>query len=222
MFHEPGEPIILHEAWYYYDCIMRPFAPFSRKATEAIARMDIDVVAPSHGLINRSEPKLFIEKYLEWTEPKHRSGRKILAILYASSYGNTERMAKHIGESLDGTQIDAQMLDVTATPDSELRDWIESADALLFGTPTFAGDAVKPIWDAAHLLPTVAAAGKKAAVFGSYGWGGQAIEILESYLEALKLKVYKPGLRARLVPSESELEECRRFGGEFSKFVLGT
>lgn len=222
MFHEPGEPILLHEAWYYYDCIMRPFAPFARKATEAIARIDIEVVAPSHGLINRSEPKLFIEKYLEWTEPKHRSSRKILAILYASSYGNTEKMASLLGSALDAAQIEVKMLDVTATPESDVRDWIESADALLFGTPTFAGDAVKPIWDSAHLLPTVAAAGKKAGVFGSYGWGGQAIEILESYLEALKLKVYKPGLRARLVPSESELEECRRFGAEFSKFVAGS
>lgn len=219
IFHKPGDQLLIHEAWYYYDCIMRPFAPFSRKAAQAIAAMDIATVAPSHGLVNRAEPKLFIEKYLEWTEPKHRSDRKLIAILYASAYGNTAIMARAVCDALDQAKCEPHLIDVTASNDAELRDWLESADGILFGTPTFAGDVVKPIWDAAHLLTSVAATGKKTAVFGSYAWGGQAIEILESYLEALKLKVMKPGTRARLVPGPGEIEDCRRFGSDFSKFV---
>ncbi len=219
MYFPADDMTLMHEAWHYYDSIMRPFAPYSRKAAETALKMEIALVAPSHGPMQKAKPKAIIEKYLEWTQPKHRGDKKLVAILYASSYGNTKLMAESIAASLSENGLATRLLDVTESSIAEIRDWIESADGILVGSPTFAGDVVKPIWDAAHLLATVASTGKKAAAFGSYGWGGQAIEFLESYFEGLKLKVHKPGARARLVPSTSELEQCREFGAAFARFV---
>ncbi len=221
MYAKVGDPVLEHEAWYYYDCIMRPFAPFSRKASEAVLQREIAVVAPSHGPINADQPKHFIQKYLEWTAPKIKSDKKALAIFVASSYGNTKAMADAIAAAIPSDRFDVHLVDAMEVTQERARDIIEAADGILFGTPTFAGDVVKPIWDIAHLLPSVSATGKKAAAFGSYGWGGQAPEILEGYLEQLKLKVFKPGAKARLVPSLAELDECRAFGRAFSEFVLG-
>lgn len=219
IFAKSGDPIIEYEAWYYYDNIMRPFAPFSKRASEAVLTRDIDVLAPSHGPVFVEQPKHFIKKYLDWTQPKIRSEKKIISIFVASSYGNTMRMAGTIAGAISNGQFETHIADAMETSHDKVRDLIESSDGILFGTPTFAGDVVKPIWDVAHLLPSVSSTGKKAATFGSFGWGGQATEILEGYLEQLKLKVMKPGVRARLVPSEQELQDCRIFGAAFAEFV---
>ena len=221
MFAKVGDPVLEHEAWYYYDCIMRPFAPFSRKASEGVISKKISVVAPSHGPINADQPKYFIQKYLEWTQLKFKSSKKIIAMFVASSYGNTKRMGDTIAASFPADQFEVHQFDAMDVSGERARDIMEAADGIIFGTPTFAGDVVKPIWDIAHLLPSVSSTGKKAAAFGSYGWGGQAPEILEGYLEQLKLKVLKPGARARLVPSTTELDECREFAGKFAEFVIG-
>ncbi len=221
IFYRPDDPVIEHETRFYYDQIMRPFAPFSRRATEAVLQREIKVVAPSHGLINKAEPRRFVEKYLEWTSPKYSSETTLIVLVYASSYGYTAMMARAIAESLDRLDCEVKSFDASEADLAELRDYFESADAIIFGTPTFAGDVVKPVWDAAHLLSSVSAIGKKAAVFGSYGWGGQANDILEGYLEKLKLKVYTPGARARLLPNDDELAACREFGRGFIEFVRG-
>jgi flavorubredoxin len=216
-----GDPVLEHEAWYYYDSIMRPFAPFSRKASETVLNREIATVAPSHGPIAVENPKHFIQKYLDWSNPKIKSDKKIIVIFVASSYGNTRIMADAIAGALPSGRFETHVFDVTEGAPERARDLIEAADGILFGTPTFAGDVVKPIWDVAHMLPSVSSGGKKAAAFGSFGWGGQAPEILESYMEHLKLKVYRPSARARLVPSASELDGCRAFGAAFADFVAG-
>lgn len=221
IFYQAGDAVIEHETWYYYDSIMRPFASYSRRASQAVIDRQIDVVAPSHGLINRADPKRFIAKYLEWTEPKHRSDGKIVVIVFASSYGNTKKMAETIAEVLQQVGATVRLFDAAQSAAAELRDWYEAADAVLFGSPTFAGDVTKPVWDAAHLLPSISCMGKRAAVFGSLGWGGQAQDILETYLEKLKLKVYRPGIQARLIPSQQELEQCRAFAQQFWSFLNG-
>jgi flavorubredoxin len=220
IFAKPGDQLQEREAWHYYDAIMRPYAPYCLKASQSVIGKEISIVAPSHGPINREEPKHFIEKYIEWATPKNTGDQRRVLIAFASSYGNTRMMAQEIDQTLKQNGLATTIVDLAHIHAKELRDHYEAADAILFGTPTFVGDVVKPVWEAAQLLMTVSSVGKKAAVFGSYGWGGQAVDILESYLENLKLKVHKPGIKARLVPSATELEECRSFAKAFCGFVL--
>jgi flavorubredoxin len=219
IFYKPGDKTIDHEAWYYYDCIMRPFAPYCRKATLKLKGREIKIVAPSHGPVNAAEPKRFIEKYLEWTDIRKPSDRPLVVIAYATSYGNTGRLADTLAEVMGGMSLDVRLVNVLETTPAEQRNLFEAADALLFGSPTFVNDAVKPIWDSLHLLPTIACAGKKAGAFGSYGWGGQAAAVMESYLQNLKLKLHGESFRVRLVPSADDLDACRAFARAFGEFV---
>ena len=75
-------------------------------------------------------------------------------------------------------------------------DLIEEADALAFGSPTINGDAVKPVWDLLSSLTVVNVRGKLGAAFGSYGWSGEAVPMVEDRLRGLKLRVPVDG-RAR-------------------------
>ena len=100
-------------------------------------------------------------------------------------------------------------------------DLIEEADGLVFGSPTINGDAVKPIWDLLSSLTAVNLRGKLGAAFGSYGWSGEAVAMIEDRLRGLKLRVPVKGVRARLIPTAVELEACRTLGHELALHLGG-
>ena len=76
-----------------------------------------------------------------------------------------------------------------------------------------------------HLLSSLTAVnvrGKLGGAFGSYGWTGEAVGMIEDRLRGLKLRVPVKGVRVRLIPSALELEECRTFGRDLAGQLAGT
>ncbi len=207
-----------YEMWYYYDAIMRPFATYIRRNLTKISELDVSIIAQSHGPVIREKAKSYINRYTEWAEDKAEGSRDI-TIFYVSSYGNTLRMAQELAIGLRKLDYNPILINSAEMDEDEARDRIESSVALLFGTPTFAGDAVRPIWDAVNLLSTVPATGKKVAVFGSFGWGGEGTKLVADRLSGLRLKVYEEQYRARLIPSEEELAQVEAFCKGFAEFV---
>jgi flavorubredoxin len=72
-----------------------------------------------------------------------------------------------------------------------------------------------PVWDALSLLSTVKSRIKLGSVFGSYGWSGEAVEMIEDRLSGLHIKLHKPSLKIKLVPDDNILKECQEFGKKF-------
>ena len=100
-------------------------------------------------------------------------------------------------------------------------DLIEEADGMILGTPTINGDAVKPIWDLLSSLAVVNLKTKLGGVFGSYGWTGEGVRMVEDRLRGLKLRVPIAGLRVKLIPTDDEILECEAFGLELAKELMG-
>ena len=100
-------------------------------------------------------------------------------------------------------------------------DLIEEADAIAFGSPTINGDAVKPVWDLLSSLAVVNLHGKLGAAFGSFGWSGEAVRMIEDRMRGLKMRVPVAGLRIKLIPTDEELDECRDFGHRLALALLG-
>jgi len=201
---------------YYYRGIMRPFKDKMLEALDKIQGLEISVIGPSHGPILRSDPWKYVNQYREWSTLPATSIRKVL-IFYASAHGNTKMMAEEIakGAAIDGVEV--QSFDLTETDPGDVLDLIESAQALIIGSPTVNGDAVKPVWDLLSSLATIRLRGKVGAAFGSYGWSGEAVGMIEDRLKGLKFKVPEPGLRYTLVPTSEELESCREFGTKIAE-----
>jgi flavorubredoxin len=205
-----------YEVKYYFDCIMRPFTGFIRRNMKKLDDHEISMVAPSHGPIFRRNPTRQIESYKAWSVDKAENGN-IVSIFYASNYGNTKSMADIVGNELNAAGYNVELFDV-ATTDADLQEQIEKSTAVLVGTPTFNGDAIKPIWEFVNLFSTVYSIGKKAAVFGSYGWGGEGVKMVADRLSSLKLKVYEENCRARLIPSEEEETAIRDWSKQVAEF----
>ena len=116
--------------------------------------------------------------------------------------------------------ISVELFNVIENDLGALKLKLEKADAFLLGSPTINRDALKPIWDMASLIDVIKNRGKLCGAFGSYGWSGEAVKMLEERLSSLRLNVLKDGIRVNFVPSEDELILVSNYADEFAKAVL--
>jgi flavorubredoxin len=212
---------------YYYAHIMRPFKEYVLRAVDLIQPLPLILIAPSHGPILRDNPQRYIQRYLQLSTPALHSElsaqQKSLLIFYISSYGNTRRMAEAIFRgAMQVEDVRVSLYDLEGGEVAPFVDLIEEADGIILGTPTINGDAVKPIWDLLSSLTVVNLKSKLGGVFGSYGWTGEGVRLVEDRLRGLKLRVPIPGLRVKLIPTDDEILECQAFGLELAQELMGT
>jgi flavorubredoxin len=211
---------------YYYAHIMRPFKEYVVRALELIEPLPLKLIAPTHGPILRDRPQHYIQRYRQLSSPalhnELRPNQKTLLIFYISSYGNTRRMAEAIYQgAMQIEDVRVSLYDLEGGEVAPFVDLIEEADGLVLGTPTINGDAVKPIWDLLSSLAVVNLKNKLGGVFGSYGWTGEGVRLVEDRLRGLKLRVPIQGLRVKLIPTEDEIHECKAFGLELAQELTG-
>jgi flavorubredoxin len=212
---------------YYYAHIMRPFKAYVNNALDLIEPLEpFAQILPAHGPLLRDSPQRYVQRYRELSHSALQSeisaDEKTLLIFYISSYGNTRRMAEAIYEgamNVDGVRV--SLYDLEGSEISPFVDLIEGADGLIFGTPTINGDAVKPVWDLLSSLAVVSLKGKLGGVFGSYGWTGEGVKMVEDRLRGLKLRVPIAGIRIKLIPTDEEIMQCEQFGRELAQELLG-
>ena len=211
---------------YYYQHIMRPFKQHVIDALELIEPLELRTIAPAHGPILRDRPRGYVARYRELSTPRlHlevQSGEKTMVIFYISSYGNTQHMAEAIrdgAQEVGGFRV--SLYDLEGAETEPFVDLVEEADAILVGSPTINGDAVKPVWDLLSSFAKIHVKGKVGGAFGSYGWSGEAVRMMEDRLRGLKMRVPVGGLRIKLIPTEEELERCREFGRDVGNFLAG-
>ncbi len=209
---------------YYYAHIMRPFKEHVLKALKLIEPLPLKLIAPTHGPILRDRPRRYVHQYRELSSAGMdydlEPGLKSMVIFYMSAYGSTERMARAIAEGAEAAGgVRVSLYDLEGGETDPFVDLVEAADALAIGSPTINGDAVKPVWNLLSSLALVGLQGKVGAAFGSYGWSGEAVGMIEDRLRGLKLRVPVAGLRLKLIPTDDELGECRTFGAGLAQAI---
>ncbi|MCX7093644.1 MAG: FprA family A-type flavoprotein [Methylobacter sp.] len=212
---------------YYYAHIMRPFKDYVNRALDLIEPLlPLNSIVPAHGPLLRDQPQRYVQRYRELSTQALQSeisaNEKTLLIFYISSYGNTRRMAEAIYEGAMAVEhVRVSLYDLEGSEIAPFVDLIEGADGILFGTPTINGDAVKPVWDLLSSLAVINLKSKLGGVFGSYGWTGEGVKMVEDRLRGLKLRVPIPGIRIKLIPTEEEIQICREFGHEMAQDLMG-
>ena len=144
---------------------------------------------------------------------------KIL-IVYYSQTGNTEKMARAIEEgakSVVGINVEVKYF---IKPEE-----LKEADAIIFGMPTYYHDMSM---DMKNLLEAAAKQeinlkGKVGAAFGSYGWSGEAPNMLTEIMKnKFEMDVIEPALRIKYNPDSKGLEECRKLGKTVAEKIVKT
>ena len=128
-------------------------------------------------------------------------------------------MAESIYRGACLPDTDVSLLDAAEIDMDSLLDEIDASDGIILGTPTLNAKAPKPIFDIISNMVTLNIRGKAAAVFGCYGWSGEAVQIIEDILKSLRFKIVTEGCKLRMIPSEEALNGCEEFGKKFASAI---
>ncbi len=208
---------------YYYEHIMRPFKSDVLNALRLYEKAPIDIICNLHGPIIRHNPQKYIDKYAKWSSRDDRlHGKKIISIFYVTSYKNTKDMAHAIYDGVESqTNLIANIYDLTALDEGNMLTILEESTGVLIGSPTINGDVPKPVWDLLSCMMLLEKKGKVGGCFGSYGWSGEAVDMMNGRLKHLKFRVPLAPKKIKLIPTKEELYECFAFGVEFGEIVNG-
>jgi flavorubredoxin len=208
---------------YYFNVILKPYSKFMLKAIEKIRPLPIDMICPGHGPVLRSTWKEKITRAeklaLRYVEDSRKNNRVLVA--YISAYGYTREMAMQIVTGLKRAgEISVDLLDIEHIMLGDLEEHIVRADGLIVGSPTINQNTLLPVYKLFSVINPIRDKGKPAAAFGSYGWSGEAVHMIEDHLKNLKLNLINQGLTARFYPNQDESEKLILFGEEFGKALL--
>ena len=174
----------LDEARRYYTNICGKYGVQVQAALKKAAGLDIKILCPLHGIIWRTNPGYFIDKYNIWStyEPETKG----VMIAYASMYGNTENMAQVMSFKLAEKGVKVKLYDVSGTDTSWLLSESFHYSHILLASPTYNG-GVYPLMD--HLLHEMKSHGLKNRTFAFMDngtWAAVAAKQMASQVEEMK------------------------------------
>ncbi len=206
---EVNEFEIMHDAQKYFANILTVFSPNIQRLLGKVAEMgiEIDMIAPDHGVIWRGEDVAkIIGAYDKWS--RHQAEDKAL-VIYDTMWQSTEKMAKVIGSELARGGLEVKMLNLKVNHRSDILTDVLDSKALVLGSSTLNNNMLPKMADFLTYFKGLRPKNKVVACFGSYGWSGEAVKHINEAIEGIKLPLAHPGLKVKNVPREEDFEACR-------------
>jgi flavorubredoxin len=208
---------------YYFDVILKPFSHFMVKALEKVKPLDIHMICPGHGPILRStwkEKLKTTEHYAEQYIADSLCEDNSILITYVTAYGYTKQMAEGIAEGIrEVVNYKIHLVDIENIMLGELEELIVKSKSMLIGSPTINQNTLLPVYKMFALINPLRDKGKKAAAFGSFGWSGEAVKLIENQLRALKLNVVMDGISNKFSTNDEKHRQMVDFGRNFARFL---
>ena len=179
---------VYNAAKRYYAEIMMPFRNIIKRHLATIDKLDINVIATSHGLIY-DEPKFILDAYKGWVSDTLKNE---VVIPYVSMYGSTESMVKYLTEGLIKRGIAVKPFMLTSTDIGELAMGLVDAATIIIGSPTVLTGPHPAVVYAAYLANLIRPKAKYATVIGSYGWKGSMVDQIIGLIPKLKVELLNP------------------------------
>jgi len=209
---------------YYFDVILKPYSKFILKAIEKIRPLEISVICPGHGPILRTHWKKYVdlsEKYAQEFVKETSCSQKNVLIVYVSSYGYTREMAEAIAEGVKKeSSIQVETVDIEKIDLGELDSKLNHSQGIIVGSPTLNQNILLPIYKLFAIMNPIRERGKLAMSFGSYGWSGEAVKIIDATLKNLKLNVVHDGIASKFYPFRKTREMLVEKGHEFARAMI--
>lgn len=209
------EPLdaVLEEARTYYANIVMPYGKQVARVLDRAAGLEIDTIAPSHGIIWRKHIGDILTAYRDWVicKPKAKA-----LVIYDSMWQSTEKMAQAVMEGAIRPGVDAKLYHVRRSGITVLASEILDAAAVAFGTPTLNGTMMPEMAALLTYLKGLRPAGKAGFTFGSYGWAKGGAREAEDFLKEMRFEMLGEPIQSQFVPTDEILEECRARGRELS------
>ena len=201
---------VLEAAKTYYANIVMPYGKPVQAVLAKLGKLNLNVVAPSHGVIWRGNFKVIADYYQEWTITK--AAHKVV-IFFCSMWHSTETMAHAIYEgaaSVEGVEV--KLIDVTATHDTETVTELMDCAAFAAGSATLNMGLMPAMARTLTYVKGLHPLNKKGFAFGSYGWAEKGATLVDNVLTEMGVEKVMPPLTVRFRPDAKILQVCREAG----------
>jgi len=212
---EIGDEVIPHARKYYANILLH-FSPKVQSLLKDVAKMNLklNMICPDHGIIWRDNPSKIIELYDKWSK---QEPQKKVVVIFDSMWESTTKMAKEITSGIESEEVNVRLMNTRKWHRSDILTEIIEAGAIIVGSPTLNNNIFPVIADVMTYIKGLKPQNKIAAAFGSFGWSGEAVKILNKEFSEMKLDIIDEGIRVQYVPDEDDLNRCFDLGVKIAK-----
>lgn len=208
---EVDQAVLFEELTKYYANILTLYSPKVKKLIASVREtgLEIDMIAPDHGVIWRSNPLTAIKAYDKWS---NNQGDGNALIIYDTMWHSTEIMAKEVAAGLQDEGISVKLLNLRYNHRSDVMMEVLNASAIVLGCSTLNNGLLPRMAGFLMYMNGLRPANKIGAAFGSFGWSGEAVKLLNKAMEDMKFDIVNAGFRVKYVPEEDDLAKCVELG----------
>lgn len=208
---EVDQAILLEELTKYYANILTLYSPKVKKLLQTVKEsgLEIDMIVPDHGVIWRSNPGLALDSYDKWSSNK---GDGNALVIYDTMWHSTEKMAKAVAAGLQDEDISVKVLNLRYNHRSDVMREVLNASAIVLGCSTLNNGLLPRMAGFLMYMRGLRPTNKVGAAFGSYGWSGESVKLLNQAMEEMNFDIVDQGFRVKYVPEESDLQKCVELG----------
>jgi flavorubredoxin len=202
----------------YYANILMPFGQLIKAKISELQKLglEIDMIAPDHGIIWRKQPERVIQMYQDMADGK---ASLRVAIIYDTMWHSTERMTAPVMQGIKDEGVDCTVIKLRAAPGSVAVKELWKSRGCLIGTPTLNNTIFPSVAGFLTYLRGLRPKNRIAGAFGSYGWGGGAVKECYEEFKKMGLEAVEPGLQVVYKPSSEDEKLCYEFGRDFARKV---
>lgn len=211
------------------DAMLAPLKSFLNEVNDAVMGADdgipeplaVSYICPIHGPVIRSSVMQVWMRYKEWTKEQiDLVDSSSVAVLYASAYGNTAALAQAISRGITKAGVGVNTLNLEQCGADEVEEAISKSDGFVIGSPTLGGHMPTQVQTALGTVMRVGATNKiPCGVFGSFGWSGEAVDMMEGKLKDAAFPFAFPSIRCKFKPTEAMLQICEQSGTDLAQTV---
>lgn len=196
--------IVYTEAKKYFANIVMPYSQQVKKALDIVTTLDIDIIAPSHGIIwDKYIPQIL--KFYEEAVSHIKTDKAV--IVYDTMWGSTGKIAYAISEAFTNKGVRVKLMNLDFNHISDIITEVMDAKYLAVGSPTLNNNILPPVAAFLCYLKGLYPKNLKYIVFGSYGWSGQSVSIIEQELNSLKYAPLIDKINIQFAPTKEQLQD---------------
>lgn len=200
---ELSEDIVMIEARKYYANIVLPYPNQVKKALEQAKTIDIEIIAPSHGVIWRKYVAEIVAEYHKWVS---NETEKKAIVVYDTMWKSTETIAKKIQSVFEDNGYNAPLLNLQTNHISDIMTEVLTSEYVCVGSPTLNRNIMPSVAAFLTYFQGLAPVGRKGIIFGSYGWGDQCVPKISEYFNNSGINIADT-YKVNYIPRENDLNE---------------
>ncbi len=195
--------ITLEEAKKYYANIVLPYGKQVKKALESASQLEIEMIAPSHGLIWRKNLPTILEEYKKWSgnETEEKG-----VVVFDTMWGSTGKIARSIQKAFENQGIKIAMRNLKYNHISDVMTEVITSKYICVGSPTLNNGILPSVSSFLTYMKGLSPKERKGLAFGSYGWSGESVGVIEEVLRDCGFDLIEQ-VRLQYIPDDSSLNE---------------